>query len=100
MKCLLIIIVIPLVVTMMSGVPISEQLPESQVGILRNMSMAHSTPILWPMWPVEVSHMVPVEWLGKLHGKKNRCRTLVRGHCGCFGEVKGSIDGGLACSGY
>ena len=69
-KCLLIIIIIPLVVTMMSGVLISVQFPESQVGVARNMSTACSTPMLWPMWPVEVSHMVPVEWLGKLHGEK------------------------------
>ena len=62
--------------------------------------MACSTPMPQPMWSVEVSHMVPVEWLGKLYGEKNRCRTLVRGDCGFFGEVKGSKDGGLAWSGY
>ena len=59
-KCLLITIIFPLVVTMMGSVPISVQLPESTALL---------TPILWPMWPVEVSHMVPVEWLGKLHSK-------------------------------
>ena len=53
------------------------------VHMRRNMSMAWKTPR-----PTTVSHMVPGEWLGSLDGE-NRCRTLVRGYCGCSGEVKG-----------
>ena len=68
--------------------------------MMRNMSMAHLTLMPQPMWPAKVNHMVPVEWLGTLHGEKNRCRTLVRGNSGCFGAVKGSKDAGLAWSGY
>ena len=74
--------------------------PRESRGTVRNISTGPRTPMPWPMLPVEVSHMVPVEWLGKLHGEKNRCRTLVKGNCGCFGEVKGSKDGGLAWSHY
>ena len=70
MECLLIILVIPLVVTTMSGVPCSAWFPGNHVEILRNMSMAHLTPMPWPMWPVEVGHLVLVEWLGKLHSEK------------------------------
>ena len=64
--------------------------------------MAHLTLTPQPMWPDEVSHMVPVEWLGKLHSEKNRCRTLVRGNYGCSGEVEGSMTAdllGLATNG-
>ena len=50
--------------------------------------MGWKTPGPLLMWPTTVSHMAPGEWLGNLHGE-NRCRTLVRGYCGCSGEVKG-----------
>ena len=57
------------------------------VGMRRNMNMGQKTPGPLPMWQTTVSHIVPNEWLGNLHGE-NRCRTLVRGYCGCYGEVK------------
>ena len=88
------------VVTMTPGIAYGTLNHKKVVGRVRNMNMGLRTPVLWPMWPVKVSHRVPVEWLGNLHSEKNRCRTLVRGYCGCFGEVKGSKDGGLAWSGY
>ena len=58
-----------------------------QVGMRRNMIMVQKTPGPLPTWPTTVSCIVPDEWLGNLHGK-NRCRTLVRGYCSCYGEVK------------
>ena len=38
--------------------------------MMRNMSMAHLTPMPQPIWPAKVSHMVSAEWLGTLHGEK------------------------------
>ena len=58
------------------------------VRMKRNTNMDQKTPRPLPMWPTSVSCIVPDEWLGNLHGEKNRCRTLVRGCCGCYGEVK------------
>ena len=90
----------PFVVTMTPGNVDGTAHHAKAVGIVKSMNMGPRTLGQLPIWPVKVSHRVPVEWLGNLHSEKNRCRTLVRGYCGCFGEVKGSKDGGLACSGY
>ena len=54
----------------------------------RNMIMAQKTTQPLLIRPTKVHHMVPGKWLGNLHGEK-RFRTLVRGYCGCSGEVKG-----------
>ena len=58
------------------------------VVIVKSMNMGPRTIGQWPIWPVKVSHRVPVEWLGNCMVRKNRYRTLVRGYCGCSGEVK------------
>ena len=60
----------PFVVTMTPGIADGRQHQGNQVVVARNMSMGLRTLMPWPMWPVKVSHVVPVEWLGNLHGEK------------------------------
>ena len=75
----------PFVVTITSGTVNGIVDPGKVVGTVRNMNMGPRTPM--HMWQAKVSHMVPGEWLGNWHGE-NRCRTLVRGYCGCSGDVE------------
>ena len=58
------------VVTMTPGIANGAVNHEKVVGTVRNMNMGLRTFVLWPMWPVKVSHRVPVEWLGNVHGEK------------------------------
>ena len=67
------------VVTVIPGITDGTANHTKAVGTVKNTDMGPRTLGQWPMWPVKVSHRVPVEWLGNLHSEKNRCRTLVRG---------------------
>ena len=57
----------PFVVTMTPRIIDSELHRGNLVAVARNMIMVLRT--LVP-WPVKVSHVVPVEWLGNLHSEK------------------------------
>ena len=75
------------VVTMTLGITKGTVNHEKVVGAVRYMNMGPMTLRLQPMWPVKVSHRVPVEWLGNLHGEK-QVQDPGGGYCGCSGEVK------------
>ena len=92
-------LVIPVVVIMTPGITTGTVHQVKAVASVKSMNTGLRTHVPWPIWPVRVSHRMPAAWLGKLHSEKNRCRAPVRGHCTCFGEVRGSKDGRLACSG-
>ena len=77
----------PFVVTMTPGITDSGLHQGNPVVVARNMIMGLRTHMPQPMWPVKVSHVVPVGRLGNLHGEK-QVQDLVRGYCGCFGEVE------------
>ena len=42
------------------------------VVIMKSMNMGLRTLGQQLIWPVKVSHRVPVEWLGNLHGEKTQ----------------------------
>ena len=87
MKCLSIIIVILFVATTTSSTTEGDFGLKLLVRMKRNTNMGQKTPGPLPTWQTTVCSMVPDEWLGNLHGE-NKFRTLVRGYCGCYGEVK------------
>ena len=78
----------PFVVTMTPGNVDGVVHHAKAVGIVKSTNMGLRTPGQWPMWPVEVSHRVPAEWLGNLHGEKKQVQDPGGGYCGCSGEVK------------
>ena len=60
----------PFVVTMITSIANGIVGAGRVAGTVRNMSTGPRTPMPQPMWPAKVSHRVPVEWLGNLHGEK------------------------------
>ena len=61
----------PVVVIMTPGSADGAVHHAKAVTTVKRMNMGPRTHGQWPIWPVKVSHRVPVEWLGNLHnGKK------------------------------
>ena len=60
----------PFVATMTSSTTEGDFGLKLLVRIKRNMNMGQKTPGPLPTWQTTVSHIVPDEWLGKLHGEK------------------------------
>ena len=70
----------PLVATMTSNTTKGNfGLKPVLVRMKMNMNMGQKTPRPLPMWPTTVSHIVPDEWLGNLHGEKTGAGPWVRG---------------------
>ena len=59
-----------------------------QVRMRRSMIMVQKTPRPLPMQLTTVSHALCLMNGWAICMGKNRYRTLVRGYCGCYGEVK------------